>query len=154
MNPRNHDDNERQLQEMAEQAERTQHPASGDARLDQYRLVVRALARPLPAALPDDFPAQVMRRIHRREQRSAREDVIVTGLLLLLAALGLALAYPYLLDGIDQFRANVPMADALAAQVLGGVGQLPWQMLGIAGVGIGAALTLERWLSRPTSPTN
>lgn len=153
MNDCNRHDNERQLQDLAEQAEQKRLPASGDTRVDQYRLVVRALRQPLPIALPEDFSVQVMQRIRVREQRSAREDVIVTGLLLLLAALGLALAYPYLLDGIDQLRVNLPMADVMAAQVQGGVHRVPWQMLGIAGLGIGAALTLERWLSRPPSPT-
>lgn len=152
MNTSNHREDERLMQELAEQAERGRLPATGDAQVDQYRVVVRALRQPLPLGLPDDFSARVMQRIHVREQRSAREDLIVALVLMALAMLGLALAYPYLLDGIAQLRGHVPMADGLAAQVQQTVARVPWSMLGVAGIGIGAALTFERWLGRSSAP--
>lgn len=139
---------ERQLQARAEQAERDGLPASGDTPVDRYRLVLRALRQPVPLALSEDFSAGVMQRIQAHERRSAREDAVVTGVLVLMGIAGLWLAYPYLLDGIGQLRINLPYVDLLAGPLQRWAAQLPWGLLLVTAFAIGSALALERLLGR------
>lgn len=84
----NTDDLDRELsaQAEAERAERAQSAASGDPRVDRYRLVVRALRRPLPPQLPADFAARVAAVAAKAEREDGFEDWLVV---LLMFGLGL-----------------------------------------------------------------
>lgn len=64
-------DREWALQERAFEAERGGEAAGGDARLQRYRAVARALREPVVPALPMDFARVVARR--------AREDAALAG---------------------------------------------------------------------------
>jgi hypothetical protein len=63
------DDREWRLQERALREERIAAADSGDAEVEAYRKVVRALREPLPEALPPDFAAQVAARAARLPAR-------------------------------------------------------------------------------------
>lgn len=85
MNSNDHERNNR-LQQAAEQAERMGSPP-GDADVDAYRLVIRAVRRAPMPAVPGDFAARVVSRLQRSPERAGVEDGLVI-LLLLGMALG------------------------------------------------------------------
>ena len=126
---------EARLQARAEQAERERLPA-GDPRVDRHRLVLRALRQPLPLELPADFAARVMAHIGHAEERSGPEDWLVTGLLLVMAIVGLVVVQPFV--------------GAIAANFSFSLPALPWSQLLGAAASIAAAWALERLWSRRT----
>jgi hypothetical protein len=77
------------LQARAEQAERQHLPAGGDAAVDRYRLVLRALRQPPAAQLPADFAHQMAARVAATEEKSSLEDWLTTLLMFALAVAGL-----------------------------------------------------------------
>ena len=141
---------ELELQLRAEQAERTQ-AASGDPRVDRYRLVLRALRRPLAVELESDFAATVVQRVAQRERQSALEDGIVTVMLLLLGFGGAAFAYPYLAPLIAQMGSSVALADGVLGQVPTLLADLPWPTLIGATLCIGGVALFDHILARRTT---
>jgi hypothetical protein len=141
---------ELELQRLAERAEREQAP-TGDPQVDRYRLVLRALRRPLATELDADFTATVLQRIARRERQSALEDSIVTVMLLLLSIGGAAFAIPYLAPFIAEMGATVPLADGLLGEARRLLVQLPWPTLIGTGLCIGCVMLIDHLLSRRTA---
>ena len=121
---------EERLQAEAEAAERQQLPAGANPRVDEYRLVLRALRHPPAFGLPADFAARVARRVLYAEERGTAEDWTVTVLMLAMAAGGLW----YL----------VPMLSKLAASVQVRLPTLPWPLLVATAVAVGVAWTVDR----------
>jgi hypothetical protein len=80
-------DREARAQAEAERAERANAPAGGDPRVDRYRLIVRALRRPLPPQLPANFAVRVAAAAAHAEQDDGFEDWLV-GLLMFGLGLG------------------------------------------------------------------
>ena len=144
--PRN--DLEARRQRLAERAERDGAAAGGDPQVEQYRLIQRALAKPLALELPADFSAQVMARIARAEARSELEDGLTTALIGLLALAGLWLVFPYLGRTADAVVAALPFAGAALARLQATVPTIPWSSLLAAAISIGVAMAIERWLAK------
>ncbi|KFN43075.1 hypothetical protein [Arenimonas oryziterrae] len=92
MNPQEEQRHQR-LQADAERAEREAR-APGDVEVDAYRLVWRALQRPLPPALPADFAAQVARRRPVREDASVLEEGLTMLMWVSMAAGAIYFALP------------------------------------------------------------
>lgn len=136
------DDRERLAQAQAEHAERSGLAAGGDARLDRYRFIIRALRQPLPPQLPADFAVRVADLAQQRAREDRWEDWLVMALLLAMGVTGLLFAAPVL---------------AQAGQALGDLGMLnlPWRQFVLGGLGIGVVAALERgWLRwRPRAPS-
>ena len=86
------------LQAEAEAAERLQLPPGGNAVVNEYRLVMRALRQPIAEGLPADFAARVARRMMFAEERGSFEDWMISVLMLLMAAVGLYFIQPLLAD--------------------------------------------------------
>ena len=141
------DTQEARWQAEAEQAERDRRDAPMTPAVDHYRLVIRALQRPLPQALPADFPAQVLARVALTERRSAVDDALVTGLLVALALAGLILTWPYLQPLLAQLQ-TLPAAAALSDGLAGAARTIPWTPLIAAAASVIAALGIERGLLR------
>lgn len=76
------------LQERAFDAERRGEPADGEARLQRYRAVARALREPIVPALPMDFARVVARRARVDAELSGRFELRFA--VAMLALLGLA----------------------------------------------------------------
>jgi hypothetical protein len=121
------------LQAQAEHAERQRLPASGDAELDSYRLVIRALRQPLKARLPADFAARMAERITLPEEKSSLEDWLVTALLFGMAVAGLIYMQPVMATVVSRLQFEPP-----------GLPTLPWPLLGATIASIAIAWALDR----------
>ncbi|KRA16270.1 MULTISPECIES: hypothetical protein [unclassified Lysobacter] len=84
-------------QERALRDERAGLPMdAGDARVAQYRLLVRALRAPAMEPLPADFAAQVARRVEASATLGDRlEQWLLNGLILVMAAVALYVVASY-----------------------------------------------------------
>lgn len=120
------------LQAQAELAERQQLPASGDASLDRYRLVLRALRQPPAVQLPVDFARRVATRVESAEEKGSLEDWLVTLLLLGMAVVGFIYVQPVLAGVLGQLQFEVPA--------------LPWSWLAAAAASVGVAWAVDRGL--------
>ena len=118
------------LQQLAEQAERQRLPASDDASVDSYRLVIRALRQPLRLDLPSDFAARVAARVVVPEENSRLEDWLMSLLLLVLAGGGLFYVAPVMAGVASQLHIHMPT--------------VPWHLLAAAAVSIAVAWALDR----------
>jgi len=122
------------LQAEAEAAEKAALPSGGNAAVDEYRLVLRALRQPPNAAgLPMDFAARVARRAIYAEERGSFEDWIVTGLMLVMAAGAMYYLQPLLAKIVASFNLALP--------------SLPWPLLFGAAIAVGAAWLVDQGLA-------
>ena len=134
------------LQLLAEQAEKQGLPPGGNAALDGYRLVVRALRQPLAQQLPADFAARVAARVAARagapEESTRLEDWLMSLLLLVLAGTGLFYVQPVMAEVFSQLHVRLPA--------------IPWPLLGAAAASVAVAWALDRgaigWHQRPHGP--
>ena len=128
-------EHEERLQAEAEAAERQQLPPGADPRVDEYRLVLRALRHPPALGLPADFAARVARRMLYAEERGTAEDWIVTVLMLAMAAGGLWYLVPMLSSLAGAFQVRLPA--------------LPWPLLVATGAAVAVAWAVDhgavRW---------
>lgn len=122
------------LQAAAEQAERLRQPASGDAALDRYRLVLRALRQEPAARLPADFAAKVAARVSRAEEKGSVEDWLMTGLMFVLGVAGLFYMQPVLAGVLQRLHVELP--------------SLPWPWLAATAAGVAVAWLVDRAASR------
>jgi hypothetical protein len=127
-------EHEEGLQAQAEAAERQQLPPGTNPAVDQYRLVLRALRRPLAVALPADFAARVARRVLFAEERGTMEDWMVTGLMLAMAGGALYYLQPILAKVVTAIHVPLP--------------SLPAPLLVAAAVAVLAAWATEHALAR------
>jgi hypothetical protein len=127
-------EHEEGLQAQAEAAERQQLPPGANPAVDQYRLVLRALRRPLVDALPADFAARVARRVLFAEERGTMEDWMVTGLMLAMAGGALYYLQPYFAQLFAAFDLKLP--------------QLPAPLLFAAAVAVVVAWAVEQGVER------
>lgn len=134
---------EMERQARAEQAERAHAGTSPDPQVAQYQLVMRALGRAPAHALPDDFAQSVLARIARAEEKAGFDDVLVSGLLLVLAIAGLAFVYPWLTALVDHLHALLPSLGSLTTPLQTGLRGLPWSLLAGVAVAIGVAMSLD-----------
>jgi hypothetical protein len=118
------------LQAEAEAAERLQLPPGGNAVVNEYRLVMRALRQPIADGLPADFAARVARRMMFAEERGSFEDWMISVLMLLMAAVGLYFIQPLLADVAAMFQLPLPA--------------LPWPLLGAAALAIVVAWAIDQ----------
>ena len=132
MNTRDRELEER-LQAEAEAAERQGLPPGGNATVNEYRLVLRALRKPPFEGLPQDFAARVARRVIYAEERGSFEDWLVTGLLLALAAGAAYFLQPLLAKIVAAFNVSLPT--------------LPWPLLFAAALAVGAAWLVDQTLA-------
>lgn len=125
----NHDEYEWQAQESALHSERSgELPRSDDPLVARYRLVARALRGPWPIGLPDDFAAQMARRVATPVDLDARfEQRLVTLLIGLFGVSGVIVAAIY---GSEWLRAS-----AVFVPELGGA-SLKWLCVVLACVGM------------------
>jgi len=138
---------EMERQTRAEQAERAHAGTNPDPQVAQYQLVMRALGRAPAHALPDDFAQSVLARIARAEEKTGFDDVLVSGVLLVLAVAGLAFV-PWLTALVDHLHALLPSLGSLTSPLQTGPLQaglrgLPWSLLAGVAVAIGAAMSLD-----------
>ena len=131
---------EERMQAEAEAAERQQLPPGANPRVDEYRLVMRALRHPPAFGLPADFAARVARRVLYAEERGTAEDWTVTALMLAMAAGGLWYLVPMLSQIAAAFQVRLPA--------------LPWPLLLATGAAVAVAWAVDRgatrWMHRPT----
>ena len=121
---------EERIQAEAEAAERQRLPAGADPRVDEYRLVLRALRHPPAFGLPADFAARVARRVLYAEERGTVEDWTVTALMLAMAAGGAWYLVPMLSTIAGAFRMHLPT--------------LPWPLLFATGAAVAVAWAVDR----------
>jgi hypothetical protein len=134
MNANDNVDHDICLQAEAERAEREGLPSGRDPRVDRYRLVVRALRRPLEPQLPHDFDARVAELALRRDG-DGFEDIMVSLLLLAMGVGALLFVGPSL----------AAMARSIVAIQLP---QFPWQQIAMAAVAIVVVWAIERGWTR------
>lgn len=118
------------LQAQAEAAERAGLAPGGNAAVDRYRLVLRALRQPLDAQLPPGFAAQVAARIAHPEERSSLEDGLLSLLLLGVGAAGLFYLQPVMASVLAGMHVTLP--------------QVPWHLLATAGAAVALAWLVDR----------
>jgi hypothetical protein len=111
MNMREREQEER-LQAEAEAAERQSAPAGDNPRVDQYRLVLRALRREPGESLPLDFAARIARRVLYAEERGTFEDWMITGLMLAMAGGALYYLQPILAKVVAAIHVPLPTLPA------------------------------------------
>jgi len=126
---------EARLQAAAEQAERNDLPV-GDAELDAYRLVIRAVREAAMPGLPEDFARRVSVRISPTADQASFEDGMVT-LLLLGMALG---GGGYFLPRFWPLLASLPLR--LPTMNLPAVS---WHWIVAAGLAISLAWLIDRF---------
>lgn len=127
------------LQAQAEAAERQGSPPGGDARLDRYRLVIRAVrAAPMPE-LPADFAARVAASAMRAEDSSRLEDALMSLLMGALAVTALFYVWPTLGVVLGHLQLVLPDVSMLT--------DVPWPLLIAAAVGVGLVWLLDRGAS-------
>ncbi len=135
MNANEHDefDQDGNLQDQAERAEREGLAAGRDPRVDRYRLIVRALRQPLEPQLPADFAARVARLAMRRDG-DGFEDVMVSLLLLVMGLGALFFLGPVL---VNAARTVVDVS----------LPPLPWRQAAMAAICIAAVWAMEHgWM--------
>lgn len=130
----NFDERDARLQAQAEAAERAGLPAGGNAAVDRYRLVMRALRQPTDAQLPAGFAAQVAARIAHPEERSAFEDWLVSVALLAVGIAGLTYLQPVMATVLAGMHVSLP--------------QVPWHLLAAAAAAVAVAWLVDRGASR------
>jgi hypothetical protein len=136
----NEKDIERDARAQAE-AVRAEHaglPAGGDARVDRYRLIVRALREPVLPELPAGFAARVAARLERAPAGGGFEERVTGILVSMLGIVALVFAGPICFDAL-----RILLATVLATPAL--------QSIAAAGVCIGAVWLLDRGWSRSHS---
>ena len=108
------DEREWRLQERALREERLASADSGDAGVEAYRKVVRALRDPLPDALPADFAKSVAAQAARLPARndSALERWLMRALVVAFVASAL---YVVASDGAQWLRASLSLLPATDA---------------------------------------
>jgi hypothetical protein len=127
-------DNDMRLQAEAERAEREGLAPGRDPRVDRYRLIVRALRRPLEPQLSADFDTRVAKLAMQRDG-DGFEDVLVS---LLLLALGVgALLY-----------VGPSLAHMAQAMVSISLPPLPWHQVVMAAICIGVAWAIDQGWKR------
>ncbi len=132
--PRSAVEREARAQAEAERAEREGLPSGVDARVDRYRLVVRALRQPLSPQLPQDFAARVAALAERRGRGDGFEEWLVVLLLFVMGIVGLAFVGPTLVNAFHAVAAVAPP-------------HLPWRQLMLGAVGIGIVAAIDRgWM--------
>lgn len=136
-------DHEARLQAKAEAAERAGAPPGGNAAVDRYRLVLRALREPLAQQLPAGFAAQVARRITLPEERSSLEDWLTSVALLGVGITGLAFMQPVMASVLASMHVALP--------------PVPWHLLGVAAAAVAMAWLVDRaatrWKHSHSSPS-
>lgn len=134
---------EARAQAEAERAEREGLASGLDARVDRYRMVVRALRQPLPPQLPSDFAARVAAIAERRGRGDGFEDWLVMLLLLGMGLAGLAFVGPTLVQALRSF------VDLSSAHV-------PWHQVVLGAAGVGVVAAIERgWVRlHPGAPVH
>ena len=133
----NNNDNERaiRLQQAAEQAERSGVPA-GDADVDAYRLVIRAVRQAAMPATPADFAARVASRLQRSPERAGFEDGMVIVLLLGMAMGGGGYFMPRLWPILSALPISLP--------------PISWHWIIAAALAIALAWAVDKfWDERP-----
>lgn len=115
------DEREWRLQERALREERLASADGGDAEVEAYRRIVRALREPVPDALPPDFAKSVAAQAARLPARgeSALERWLVR---MLVVAFAVSALYFVANDGGQWLRASLsllPAADATALRSWG-----------------------------------
>jgi hypothetical protein len=130
----NMDERDARLQAQAEAAERAGLGASGNAGVDRYRLVLRALRQPLEAQLPAGFAAQVAARVAHPEERTAFEDWLVSVALLALGVTGLFYLQPVMATVLAGVHVSLP--------------PVPWHLLAAAAAAVAVAWLVDRGASR------
>lgn len=133
-----------QAQERALREERAGLPMdAGDARVAQYRLLVRALRAPAMEPLPADFAAQVVRRVEADAALGDRlERWLLNGLILGLAVLALYVVANYggtWWDAIASPVAQAPSGLGHWLPVLGLCAGATWAWDRLSGLGHGDA---------------
>lgn len=141
-------DKHAQWQAQAEQAERGNSKAGADPQIDQYRLILRALRRPVGPQLPRDFAAQLQRQVDLSERRAAFEDGLVTVLMLLMVAMGLVVAYPYLAPVVSEVRGSLPIAETVLGMADGALANVPWKAILGSALAIAGVMVVERFTQR------
>ena len=134
-------DNEREqreweAQESAMRSERAGTAAVGDADVEQYRLIARALRRPRIDAIPLDFAAQTAARAVR-EARVANEKFEIwlgRGLVALLLLAGAVAIRVYGGESLLDFSFSVPDGATVGIQTV-----LGWSLAVAACIGISSA---------------
>lgn len=122
-------DRDARLQDVAERAERQGLAAGGDAAVDRYRLVMRALRRPLAVQLPADFAARVAARIVLPEERGSVEDWLVSIVLLGVGVAGLFYLQPVMAGVLASVHFALP--------------KVPWPLLVAGAIAIGVAWAVD-----------
>jgi hypothetical protein len=128
-------DREARAQAEAERAERTNAAASGDPRVDRYRLIVRALRQPLPPQLPADFAARVVATAARAEQDDGFEDGLV---MLLMLGLGLGALF-FVVPALAVFVHSMVSIQLPA---------IPWHQFALALICIGGVWAIDSGWAR------
>jgi hypothetical protein len=128
-----HEQREWQAQESAMRAERAGSAAVGDADVEQYRLIARALRTPRIDVIPADFAAQTAARAVR-EARLANETVeiwlgrVLVAFLLLAGAVAMRV---YGGDSLLDFPFSMPEGATVGIQTV-----LSWSLAVAACIGI------------------
>jgi hypothetical protein len=125
-----------QAQETATRGERAGSAAPGDASVEQYRLIARALRTPRIDAIPLDFAAQTAARA-LREERLANETLEIwlgRGLVALLLVAGAIAIRVYGGDSLLDFSFSVPDGASFGIQSV-----VSWSLAVAACIGVSSA---------------
>ena len=131
----NTNDQEARTQAEAERAEREGLASGRDSRVDRYRLVVRALRKPLEPQLPADFASRVAAIALQRDRGEGFEEWIVVFLMLAMGIGALIFVGPAL-AGMVHTVVSVQLPP------------LPWHQVVMAASCIGVVWAIERGLVR------
>jgi hypothetical protein len=124
-----------EAQESALRAERAGSAAGGDAAVEQYRLIARALRRPPLDVIPFDFASQTAARA-RHEARLANDSVelwLQRGLVALLLLAGAAAIRIYAGESLLELELELSVPEGATFAVQSVVG---WSLAVAACVGI------------------
>ena len=129
------DSNERvaRLQQAAEQAERQGSPP-GDADVDAYRLVIRAVRQAPMPAMAEDFAARIASRLGPGAEPAGIEDGVVILLLLGMALGGGGYFMPKLWPMLSSLPISLP--------------HLSWQWIIAAALAISLAWAIDKFWER------
>ena len=125
-----------QAQETAMRGERAGSAAGGDADIEQYRLIARALRTPRIDAIPLDFAAQTAARA-LREERLANETLEIwlgRGLVALLLVAGAIAIRVYGGESLLDFSFSVPDGASFGIQSV-----VSWSLAVAACIGVSSA---------------
>ena len=125
-----------QAQETAMRGERAGSAATGDAGVEQYRLIARALRTPQIDAIPLDFAAQTAARALREEQlaNETLEIWLGRGLVALLLVAGAIAIRIYGGDSLLDFSFSVPDGASFGIQSV-----ISWSLAVAACIGVSSA---------------